>query len=117
MPTPAERKALVFLLAVAVVGSGVRAIGVQRFEREVAQADSRPVKGAERALQEQIEAVDSALEARERKAASKKSKPGSSRSTSATRVATTASLRTGSSSASGRSAVTRSSLAHHWMVG
>jgi competence ComEA-like helix-hairpin-helix protein len=62
MPTAAERKALSFLVAMAVLGGGVRVVGVQRFERDVARASSRspPADLAARALDAQIAAVDSA---------------------------------------------------------
>lgn len=64
MPTTAERHALVFLAAVALVGGGVRLVGVRRFEREVAQATSLDggAVSADRGrdqLAAQIEAVDS----------------------------------------------------------
>ena len=74
MPTPAERHALVFLAAVALVGGGVRLVGVQRFERDVARA-TVPVDGGattelgRQQLQAQIEAVDSVRRKRTRRAA------------------------------------------------
>ena len=52
MPTPAERKALLFLTGLAVLGTGVRAARAYR-------NDSQPDKSARAALQSQIQAVDS----------------------------------------------------------
>ena len=65
MPTTAERHALLFLSAVAVIGGGVRAVGANRFTRELNGAQHL-VGGAsnesvgDRALSAQISAVDSA---------------------------------------------------------
>jgi len=65
MPTPAERQALLFLAALAVLGGGVRAIGARRFLAQTDAAEQlvagRPsaTLGA-RALAAQIAAVDSA---------------------------------------------------------
>jgi len=42
MPTPAERQALLFLAAVAVIGGGVRAVGTRALARDVAGADQGP---------------------------------------------------------------------------
>ena len=65
MPTAAERKALIFLAAIAVVGGGVRVAQGRRFDRDV----NRAVGGAVRtdsgspsdvALSAQLAAVDSA---------------------------------------------------------
>ena len=63
MPTPAERQALLFLAAVAVIGGGVRAAGTRTLARDVAQAERGPAPSADlatRALDAQIAAVDSA---------------------------------------------------------
>jgi competence ComEA-like helix-hairpin-helix protein len=64
MPTAAERNALYFLAAVALVGGGARAVGSARFIRSVG-ANERLVapdtgRYAARALTAQIAAVDSA---------------------------------------------------------
>ena len=64
MPTPGERKALLFLGAVIVLGAGARGAAVLR-------SDKPPDAAARRALDAQIAAVDSA---RERVASNKKSK-------------------------------------------
>lgn len=70
MPTPHERTALAFLAALAMVAAGVRAVGVRRFEADVAQAsggrapDAAP---AVRALAAQQAAVDSAASAPRRR--------------------------------------------------
>lgn len=67
MPTAAERRALMFLAAVALVGGGVRLVGVQQFEHDVTTATQRidrvaaPTFGGEE-LRAQIAAVDSARE-------------------------------------------------------
>ncbi len=67
MPTSAERRALMFLAAVALVGGGVRLVGVQQFEHDVTTATRRvdhvasPTVGGEE-LRAQIAAVDSARE-------------------------------------------------------
>ena len=63
MPTPAERQALLFLAAVAVIGGGVRAVGTRALARDVAGAEQGPAPStdlATRALDAQIAAVDSA---------------------------------------------------------
>lgn len=63
MPTPAERQALLFLAAVAVIGGGARAVGTRTLARDVAQAERGPTPSADlatRALDAQIAAVDSA---------------------------------------------------------
>jgi competence protein ComEA len=69
MPTPAERNALIFLAAVAVIGVGARAVSASRFAHDARAA--RHFAGAadtgtlgERALAAQIAAVDSAQSAR-----------------------------------------------------
>ena len=64
MPTTAERQALVFVAALAVVGAGVRVAGARRFAHEVngatAVVSTDAGSPAERALEAQIAAVDSA---------------------------------------------------------
>lgn len=63
MPTPAERQALLFLAAVAVIGGGSRVVGMRNLDRDVAQAEQGPTPNADlatRALDAQIAAVDSA---------------------------------------------------------
>jgi competence protein ComEA len=65
MPTPAERKALLFLAAVAVIGGGVRLADSRRFERDVNRAAGGAVRTesgspSDSALGAQLEAVDSA---------------------------------------------------------
>lgn len=63
MPTPAERQALLFLAAVAVIGGGARVVRSRTFEREVAGAERGTAPRtdlAARALEAQIAAVDSA---------------------------------------------------------
>ena len=64
MPTPGERKALLFLGAVVVLGAGARGAAVLR-------SDNPPEAAARRALDAQIEAVDSA---RQRVASKKKNR-------------------------------------------
>lgn len=74
MPTPGERKALLFLGAVIVLGAGARGAAVLH-------SDAPPDAAARRALNAQIEAVDSA---RHRVAARKKgSRKGRGRRTKA----------------------------------
>ncbi|MEQ1690678.1 MAG: ComEA family DNA-binding protein [Gemmatimonas sp.] len=69
MPTVAERNALLFLAAVALIGGGARVVGTSRFTREIEGAEHLPGGrsggsiGA-RALASQIAAVDSARQAR-----------------------------------------------------
>ena len=72
MPTAAERNALLFLAAVAVIGGGVRVAQQSRFAREVGQSErlagartpssSRPDGGTlgDRAITAQTAAIDSA---------------------------------------------------------
>lgn len=62
MPTAAERQALIFLAAVAIVGAGVRVTAARRFERSVARGEngSGPPRDGADALRRQIAAVDSA---------------------------------------------------------
>ncbi len=66
MPTAAERQALIFLAAVALVGGGVRVAAARRFEQAVAQGEngSGPPRDGDAALRLQIAAVDSARTAR-----------------------------------------------------
>lgn len=61
MATADEKKAMAFLLAVALVGAGVRWVGVQRFESDLARQVDRaaPAAGAARALAAQLAAIDS----------------------------------------------------------
>lgn len=65
MATPDERRALAFLAALALIAAGVRVVGVHRFE-----AETRAVAGgaaaapmAQRALDHQLAAIDSARQA------------------------------------------------------
>jgi competence ComEA-like helix-hairpin-helix protein len=79
MPTPQERTALAFLLVLALGAAGVRAVGVQRFEADVARAHGprgADSASAARALARQQAAVDSAA------AAPKRRKVGPSRTAS-----------------------------------
>lgn len=83
MPTPAERQALLFLAAVAVIGGGARAVSTRQLDRDVAQAEQGFAPSSDlatRALDAQIAAVDSA---RRSKGAGKRSNA----KTSAPRVA------------------------------
>ncbi len=61
MATADEKKAMAFLLAVALVGAGVRWVGVQRFESDLARQVERtaPAAGSARALAAQMAAIDS----------------------------------------------------------
>ncbi len=80
MPTPAERQALLFLAAVAVIGGGVRVAGSRTLARDAARAEQGPAPSADlatRALDAQIAAVDSAR--RSGKAKNASSRAGSSR--------------------------------------
>ena len=81
MPTPAERQALLFLAAVALIGGGVRAVGTRSLARDVARAEqgSPPrLDLAARALDAQIAAVDSAR-ATGRRARSRSASPSAAR--------------------------------------
>ncbi|WP_309669131.1 helix-hairpin-helix domain-containing protein [Gemmatimonas sp.] len=63
MPTPAERQALLFLAAVAVIGGGARVVSTRQLARDVVEAEQGPAPSADlatRALDAQIAAVDSA---------------------------------------------------------
>ena len=63
MPTPAERQALIFLAAVAVIGGGARVVSTRSLARDLAQSEQGPTASADlatRALDAQIAAVDSA---------------------------------------------------------
>jgi competence protein ComEA len=74
MPTPAERQALLFLAAVAVIGGGARVARSRTLARDVARAEQGPAPStdlATRALEAQIAAVDSAR----RQAKSKQASP------------------------------------------
>ena len=59
MPTTAERHALLFLAAVALVGGGVRVVGVRRFERDVRRGAAAQTDLGRDQLRAQIDAVDS----------------------------------------------------------
>lgn len=70
MPTPHERTALAFLAALALLAAGVRAVGVRRFETDVAQASGARAADNARAalaLAAQQAAVDSAASAPKRR--------------------------------------------------
>ena len=69
MPTPAERQAILFLAAVAVLGGGARAVTARRFVQQTAAAEQRVhpdavgvsgLSAGDRALAAQLQAVDSA---------------------------------------------------------
>jgi len=86
MPTPAERQALLFLAAVAVIGGGARVVGTRALARDLAGAEQGVTVSADlatRALDAQIAAVDSARRdkstARGRTAKAGTSRPASSR--------------------------------------
>ncbi|MCC6245318.1 MAG: helix-hairpin-helix domain-containing protein [Gemmatimonadaceae bacterium] len=89
MPTPAERHALLFLAAVAVLGGGARALNARRFVQQTTAAerlvhpDSAGRSAGERALVAQLQAVDSARAAQKSRA----SRPRSSGGRSGRRVA------------------------------
>ena len=80
MPTPAERQALLFLAAVALIGGGARIVGTRALGRELARAELGDTLSAElaaRALNAQLAVVDSAQ--RRRNATAAPSRAGSSR--------------------------------------
>ena len=63
MPTQQERTALAFLVALALMAAGVRAVGVRRFEAQLRRAGGNEAADgalAARALSAQQQAVDSA---------------------------------------------------------
>lgn len=63
MPTAQERHALAFLTGLALLAVGVRALGVQRFDAQIAASNAGqapPTSLGERALAAQAAAVDSA---------------------------------------------------------
>jgi len=61
MATDGERRILGFLISMALIGAGVRAVGVQRFEKATIGAPDRTAAaGAARALSAQRAAVESA---------------------------------------------------------
>jgi competence protein ComEA len=67
MPTPAERQALLFLAAIAVVGGGARTLSSNALARDLSQAErgaARDTALGARALDAQITAVDSARRSR-----------------------------------------------------
>ncbi|HUQ18853.1 MAG TPA: helix-hairpin-helix domain-containing protein [Gemmatimonadaceae bacterium] len=67
MPTPGEKKALLFLSSILLLGTGVRTVGALRDDQHVSPA-------AKAALESQIEAVDSARH-RGKSKRSRKKKP------------------------------------------
>ena len=72
MPTTAERHALVFLAAVALIGGGVRAVHSSRFSRELATTESLVGGPSDQslgdlALAHQIAAVDTARASKSRR--------------------------------------------------
>ena len=71
MATAAERHALLFLIAVALVGGGVRAISARRFEREIA-AGLRTRDSSAVPVDVQLAAVDSARRARSSRGATRR---------------------------------------------
>lgn len=76
MPTTAERHALLFLAAVALVGGGVRLVGVHRFEREARQGvGALATDPGQDQLQAQIDAVDSVRHTRSGARASRGGRP------------------------------------------
>lgn len=76
MPTAAERQALLFLAAVAVIGGGARLVQQSRFTRELAAAEHRaePLDSAldSTQLDTQLAAVDSARSAHGRRSSRKR---------------------------------------------
>lgn len=84
MATAAERQALLFLSLLAIVGGGVRAVGVQRVRQEFARANGGATDSslsmADRALAHQRWAVDSA------RAAPRASRKAAASSTGKTRT-------------------------------
>lgn len=92
MATADEKKAMAFLLAVALVGAGVRWVGVQRFESDLSrQVDrSAPAAGAARALAAQLAAIDS-LRAVPRKSRTRPKSSKSSKSAKSAKSATASS--------------------------
>ena len=92
MPTPAERQALLFLAAVAALGGGVRVVETRRFNAQAAAGEQRvssrpPWTLGERALADQIAAVDSAREAAQETARTRRSKGRRPRGTAGSRSA------------------------------
>lgn len=86
MPTTAERNALLFLAAVALVGGGVRTMSTTRFTRELGAGErlTHGTSGADlgaRALAAQIDAIDSARAARATKKPARKPRTGRSKTT------------------------------------
>jgi competence ComEA-like helix-hairpin-helix protein len=80
MPTPAERQALLFLAAIAVVGGGARTFSSNTLARDLSQVErgaARDTTLGARALDAQITAVDSARRSRgpKRRRASAPSSP------------------------------------------
>jgi competence protein ComEA len=80
MPTSQERTALIFLAGIALVAVGVRVVGVQRFDAEVAAASGGQGPDsslAVRALAAQVAAVDSARSAPRRSKSGRPRTPSS----------------------------------------
>ena len=75
MPTTAERHALLFLAAVALVGGGVRVVGVHRFERDVRPGAAEATDLGRDQLRAQIDAVDSVRHTRSGARPSRGSRP------------------------------------------
>jgi competence protein ComEA len=84
MATKQERLALSFITGIALTAVGVRAVGVHRFDAEVARATRQaPDSGlASRALAAQVAAVDSAARAPKRRKTGVKRPPLSTRQVS-----------------------------------
>jgi competence protein ComEA len=88
MATADERKAMAFVLAVALVGAGVRWVGVQRFESDLMRQVDRaaPATGAARALAAQLAAIDS-LRAVPRKSRTRPKSPSAKSASTTTATA------------------------------
>lgn len=83
MATTAEKQALGFLVLIALMGAGVQAIGVSRFDREaVAAAGPNAGDAGAAALERQLVAVDSARAAGGKSRVSKPKKKGKQASAS-----------------------------------
>lgn len=86
MPTAAERNALLFLASIALIGAGVRSAESARFARTVGEpAVEQSMTGqgslGDRALAAQIDAVDSARNARTASARTAKARTSKARTT------------------------------------
>lgn len=77
MATRDERRALGFLAAIALMGAGVRAVGVHRFEAQARGAGPEAPQAAlaDRALEAQLAAIDSVRAAPPRPRAGRARKP------------------------------------------